>query len=1056
MPAVPNTWLNDFVTNLKTTGTQGDPVITILASGHILVVWSDFDDTGVGSPASTDIVGRIFDSQGNAVTDDIRLNTRNSADTEFDVSVTALSNGGFAITYDESGSFTDVNVETYSFNPATETISFVSSADLFFDAGDANPFGTVIASTSSTTALAAYTQSNADGSETVFVRSYNPTTNALGAPTTVFSGASGAGEDIGAPSIAALTSGNFAVAFANRNNGAANDSVELYIRNSAGGAVTSITVASGLEASDVSVAAINTGHIVVAYNNLANSGDITYRVFTNAGVALTSGGPFTDGGGPNSQNEQAVIGLADGTFVIVWDDDTTGQIIGQRYSISGQSVFALTGNFVVDDTGGTGISEIELAAFADGRFAVTWSANGDIRTKIMDTRDFVNSTAVYTFQNQQVGTIGNDVFTTDDDADLVHGHDGNDVITDNGLSEDNEYFGDLGNDTLIVTTVIGGDSWNGGSGNDTIDWSVSGPVGATFDMAAGLATAGGQDEVMTSFENLIATNNADIIFGTGGENTITALDGNDTIEGGFSTDSIDAGAGNDIMTVRDGQFADNVNGGTGTDHYNFAYLNQRIVINLGAGTLQVFDSSGVAFGPALTVSGIENVSGGSLNDSIIGDGAANILQGRSGNDALSGAAGVDELRGGNGSDTLNGGADGDRLYGGLGADQHIGGDGPGVDYARYDDADYGNLVISLANPAANTGAAAGDTYTGIEGVFSGVGNDDIFGNGARNFLYGGGGNDLIRGNAGNDYLVGGAGGDGLYGGVGADQHIGGDGAGVDYARYDDANHGNLVISLANPAANTGAAAGDTYTGIEGIIGGVGNDNITGDAARNFLHGGDGNDSLRGANGNDYLNGGDGNDQLSGGVGADQHLGGAGFDYARYDDANHGNLIINLGDSSLNTGAASGDTYSGIEGIVGGAGIDTITGNNASNTLYGLGGTDRLDGKLGNDTLIGGSGERDDYRFTTTLGLGNFDTVMGFEHDLDKIVLSRAVFDDIGATVDASEFGTVGGANVFIIFNQSNGRLFYDEGGNDAGADKILFAILGPGVTIDAGDFLTIA
>ena len=55
----------------------------------------------------------------------------------------------------------------------------------------------------------------------------------------------------------------------------------------------------------------------------------------------------------------------------------------------------------------------------------------------------------------------------------------------------------------------------------------------------------------------------------------------------------------------------------------------------------------------------------------------------------------------------------------------------------------------------------------------------------------------------------------------ADRLLGGVGTGVDYAAYDDANWGNLVISLANPSQNTGVAAGDTVAGTVaggGVIG----------------------------------------------------------------------------------------------------------------------------------------------------------------------------------------------------------------------------------------------
>ncbi|MCB6180227.1 hypothetical protein LHP98_19145, partial [Rhodobacter sp. Har01] len=164
-----------------------------------------------------------------------------------------------------------------------------------------------------------------------------------------------------------------------------------------------------------------------------------------------------------------------------------------------------------------------------------------------------------------------------------------------------------------------------------------------------------------------------------------------------------------------------------------------------------------------------------------------------------------------------------------------------------------------------------------EGLIGGLGNDTMFGDAAANHLLGARGSDRLYGQAGNDTLEGGLGNDHLWGGEGADRLIGGDGQEIDYARYDDANWGNLIIRLDNPALNTGAAQGDRYVGIEGLIGGLGNDTMFGDAAANHLLGARGSDRLYGQAGNDTLEGGPGNDTVEGGPGNDHLWGGEGAD-----------------------------------------------------------------------------------------------------------------------------------------------------------------------------------
>jgi serralysin len=69
-----------------------------------------------------------------------------------------------------------------------------------------------------------------------------------------------------------------------------------------------------------------------------------------------------------------------------------------------------------------------------------------------------------------------------------------------------------------------------------------------------------------------------------------------------------------------------------------------------------------------TLTAIENLSGSSFSDYLIGDSRINILAGAAGNDILVGGEGNDTLQGGEGADTLLGGSGADRLDGADGAD----------------------------------------------------------------------------------------------------------------------------------------------------------------------------------------------------------------------------------------------------------------------------------------------------------------------------------------------------------------------------------------------------
>lgn len=277
----------------------------------------------------------------------------------------------------------------------------------------------------------------------------------------------------------------------------------------------------------------------------------------------------------------------------------------------------------------------------------------------------------------------------------------------------------------------------------------------------------------------------------------------------------------------------------------------------------------------------------------------------------------------------------------------------------------------------------------------------ITGSDQANQLYGGNGNDTLVGGGGDDRLAGGLGTDRLEGGVG-----------IDVAVYDDASWGDLVVSLRSPALNTGVAQGDTYVGIEGLSLGAGNDTIYGNAAAN------------------QLSGGAGNDAIYGGAGADRILGGSGFDTVRFDDAGYAGLTADLANRIAGTGAAQGDVYSSIEGLLLTNNADFGYGNAAGNTINGRAGNDVLDGRAGNDTLIGGT---DNDIFVMRAGSGR-DTVKDFAGGPgvgDRIDL-KGVFTTFNAVKAAAvQVGAhteirMAGGDVLVLENFNRANLVADD------------------------------
>ncbi|WP_304608569.1 S-layer family protein [Inquilinus sp. Marseille-Q2685] len=370
--------------------------------------------------------------------------------------------------------------------------------------------------------------------------------------------------------------------------------------------------------------------------------------------------------------------------------------------------------------------------------------------------------------------------------------------------------------------------------------------------------------------SLVASAGADRMLGSDGNDSIDGLGGDDILLGGFGSDVLTGGAG-----------ADQISGADGSDTASYTASVAGVVVDLVAGT----GSGGDAQGD--TLSGIENLFGSAQADRLYGNGVAN---------SLVGGAGDDQLRGGGGADILNG--------------------GDGSDFANYQGSTAA-VVVNLLADSASGGDAQGDQLDNIENLYGSSHDDQLTGDNARNILGGELGNDTLIGNGGDDVLSGEAGNDTLSGGDGADRLVGG-------------------------------------AGIDIVHGGIGNDSVDAGSENDQVFGEAGDDELLGGAGADALDGGDGNDYLEGGAGADALTGGAGIDTLSYAGSSAG-VLVNLATGAVSGGDAAGDTFSGIEQLLGSASNDVLTGDAGANTLWGGAGDDVLTGGGGADLLKGGAG-----------------------------------------------------------------------------------------------------
>lgn len=127
-----------------------------------------------------------------------------------------------------------------------------------------------------------------------------------------------------------------------------------------------------------------------------------------------------------------------------------------------------------------------------------------------------------------------------------------------------------------------------------------------------------------------------------------------------------------------------------------------------------------------------------------------------------------------------------------------------------------------------------------------------------------------------------------------------------------------------------------------------------------------------------------------------------------------------------------------------AGEDTLYGLKANDRLVGGGGDDLLIGGLGRDVLIGNAGF-DVYLFDSPKE--GTDIIRDFSITDDNIVMSAKGFggDLKTGTLPDQQFALAGkqsGADYRFIYNQGNGRLFFDSDGNGANSQREIARLTG--------------
>ena len=591
-------------------------------------------------------------------------------------------------------------------------------------------------------------------------------------------------------------------------------------------------------------------------------------------------------------------------------------------------------------TGGNGLDRFNIDAGTDtitdlkaGESLVIGSGATALATGLLDFTRIAVSGA---------GTLG---ITGTASGDLVKGSSGQDNVT--GGEGNDTLYGIAGNDTLDGGNGI--DLLSGGAGNDLLlaqdsDALIDGGLGTdTVRFTTAVTTLNLRDVDLVNVENVELTfvGNAAYDFSVQKEAlNITGGSGNDTITGGLGSDTVLGGSGDDLLiaNARDRL----IDGGDGDDTVRYGAAVASLVDDAGLINVEfvVITNAGNAIYNFGTQTEALNILGGMGRDTILGGSSADTLQGGSGNDLLvaRGLGGLALVDGGLGIDTVNV----------LSA------------VTELDDSQLLNVEKVVISSAVD--GLAYDFSQQTEAL-------ELTGSSQNETIKGGSGIDALRGGNGNDQLWAGDNDRLIDGGIGTDIAI--FTAAVSASNLRD---GELMSVEWVQIINPDNASYDFAAQTEGliIIGGEGNDTITGGKSADALRGGNGDDLLI-AEASDAL--------IDGGDGTGAGLGG-GTDTVRFAAAvsartnpSDGSQVYDLEDDELvyvenveitNMNSAVYDFsqqseglnivgFMGSDTIRGGTGDDSIDGGMNDDVLEGNAGDDSLSGGLGNDSLEGGAG-----------------------------------------------------------------------------------------------------
>lgn len=816
-----------------------------------------------------------------------------------------------------------------------------------------------------------------------------------------------------------------------------------------GTALDAGTVTSGVMGADDETLKVDGSSIATTTVALTvNAGAGADTLLGGAGNDVLNGGAGNDSINGAAGNDNVDGGAGDDTINMGGNltsaDTINGGAGNDTLVVTALAASALTNVSNVETLAFTGTASLS-SALSFTTIDLSFGTNTDSLTL---ATGYTGATTVLTDANDVVVNNANVALTVNfnsDDVVTVTGGTGSDSLN---ITASSSTVATSSKITGVekITVVDNGDAASGATvaGEDiTIDLA-SYNTALTIDASAldaGTQATNGSDNA--DYETLTITGTASkklvVIGGAGADTIVGSSDaaagdslvgggGNDTftMAGNLSyMDTIDGGAGTDVITttgaVTDIQFMNvrNVETLTLADTATLSsYFDTSAIARVNVASTKTVDASGTAVGHTYVLSATDaddSVVGGLGNDTFSIAGTVQLKA----TDAINGGAGTDTI-------VLNNAAGAVTAVAALttalvrNVENFTVANANGGDTAGSENADAVSLTFdgSSSSTTAVVTTVDGSVITDTNDIFtvdaSGVTDTDF-----TFKITGGAAADVLKGAAAADTIVGGGGADAITGGAGADNLTGG------------AGNDNFIFATSD-SRNSGA---DTITDFTS-----GSDKVT----INF--------SLSGTNF-------DGTYKGTSASNADALALLSSKEGQYYFNTTTGQMIMDTDGNGLVQSTDFALNLTGLSAITAGDVRFNVTGTNGADTITLGGGADTVTGGAGADTITLGAGA-DVLVLNQT---ATADTVADYTVVDDSIQLSKAVYTALGAlgALSAAEFESGAGLTAAataagrIVYNTTNGALYYDADGSGATA-AVLIATLTGAPTLVAGEFAIIA